>query len=239
MWVNKSGGISRIAKRTAAVGVAGGVGALSLEALSEAGVQQATHIQNIIGNVAQNTVNVLSQSHVQIWDLAPISDFWISQFAQNIGNGSLWWTDMWVSALGWLVGNYIWKKWSQITGKILWVSSESDDTVSGISIGGASSLALVWLSGPAMILAGWGVGYVIGRKLWEKILGEKNAKMLGVVGWIAGAGTMIGLSSSILIPLSLAGATAWFIWNINKKSAWSSTKHEKKEDSHDSHKAHH
>lgn len=192
--------------------IAGGSGLwyLWLKAAAENGVGFAENITGVVDSVASETVNILQGTFSEIGSMAPVAQNFIDEMSSMLASTSLMDAGIaaWVGVAGW----WLWKKWSQALGKVIWVESDHDNNVSKVWMGLASGIWVLWASASAITIGSGTAGYVLWRKLWEKILGEKYAKITGLV-WAAGwVGLALWASSWTILWLGATVAGIGLVW---------------------------
>lgn len=191
----------------------GGIWYLWTNALAESGYEAPQIIVNTIDSIAEWALDILGSNFSQIGDLAPVSGVFIEELSTLLANinfldaGIAAWVGYWA---GWLGG-----KGSKILGSITKTPSEHDDKVAKIWIGSAGALGILWASASAITIGAWTAGYVIGRKLGEKILWEKYAKLLGVLWsvWWVGLAWWLGTGTVLWAwAVAVGGGLIWSAW---------------------------
>jgi len=194
---------------------------LWLDALWESWFWPAQVATDIIDSVAGEAINILQNAWVEIASLAPISEKFISELSWVLDYTNIieYWVAWGTGLLTWWVG----KKISQWTGKVLGVESEKDDNIVGIWAWSAGALWFLWASTTALTVWAWSAWYVLGRKLWERILWEKYAKITWVVWalwatWLAwGAAPSIALWSAAVLGWGALIWKAWEEWRVRRQ----------------------
>jgi hypothetical protein len=183
---------------------------LWLKAAAEKGVDFAQNVTWVVDNVASETLNVLEWTFSEIWNLAPVSQNFINELGWILAHSSL--VDLgiatWVGLWAW----WLWKKGSQALWKITGIESDHDNNISKIWIWAAWALWVLWASASAITIGSGTAGYVLGRKLWEKVLGEKYAKITWAVWAVWWVWIALGASSWAVLWLSATALWAGFIW---------------------------
>jgi len=217
-------------KKTWLIAWGSGLSYLWLKAAADSWVGFAQDITNVIESVASETINVLESSFSEIGNLAPVSQHFIDELSGVLMNTSL--VDLGIATGIGIWAWWVWKKGSQLLWKITWVESEHDNNVSKLWIGAAWALWVLGASASAITIWSGTAWYVIGRKLGEKILGEKYAKITGIIGAVWGAGIAFWASSWTVLWLSAAALWAGFVWkwlwvsenwkkqNTRRKNEW-------------------
>lgn len=184
---------------------------IGLNAMAESWNQTSAVILDTVNHTTSEAVNILGGTFSQIWNLAPVSQVFIDELSSLLTYPpSL--IDAGIATWVWLAAGWVWKKWSQLAGKITGIQSNHDDTVSKIGIWIAGGLSVLWASASAITLWAGTSGYVLGRKLWEKVLGQKYANLLGIIWGAWWIGLTWGLTPWIVLWAWAVALWAWFVW---------------------------
>jgi len=186
-----------------------------LDALWESGSQVAEAITDNVDAIASETLNILSGIWLpEIGSLAPISQKFIAELSWVLSDTSLldagmsWW--LWLIA--WLAG----KAGSHISGKVIWVESETDNKVASVGIWSATALWLLWAWATAVTIWAGTTGYVLGRKLGERILWEKYANITWTIWSLSATWLAWWASSGAILWATAVAGWAMLMWNARK-----------------------
>lgn len=177
----------------------------------------------IAWNIASEVWNILQQWAAYIGDTAPIA---LEQFIQNF------WADE--VLFGWIgvgVAGVWWYLTSNLLWKIVWAESKSDDTIASLWWAAFAWLSVLWLAPAGLVVWAWAWTYVIGRKLGEKILWEKYAKLVWWMSALASSSATLWIASTVL-PWLLVAWWAGLVWKkwVTPFHNWKTERNDKKKE---------
>lgn len=205
-------------------------GYIALDQAGKAWIESAERTSNVIQYVAGKAVEVIQDIHIQIWDMAPLSDFGLEQMFQAF-------IKEWqspeplrlallagVSVLGWVLAWMGSKKiWDIVKNP-----SKGDDTIVKVTV--ALSTLSAMLKIPEWINIALAAGtYIISRKIGEKMLWEKYSKLIGFAATLGGYSYMTNSSAGISAVAIVGGGN--LLWKLKDNvrgvpSSKKETKHE-------------
>ncbi len=204
-----------------------------LEAMKQWWIETAWVAQWLIDSVAWNVVDVLGSAWAKIGNLAPVSQVFIDELSWVLTHTNL--IDGGVALGLGAVWGFIGSTWSKIAGNMIWVKSEKDDKTAGIGIGVGTGLSVLWAWTTGLTIAAGTTGWVLWRKLGEKILGEKYAHITASIWALGVTGLAWWASPSVIFGSTAVAAWSWLIWKygISPLGKWAKSirqrNHEKRQ----------
>lgn len=181
----------------------------------------AENVISTIDDMGENALNILEHSASVIGSNSPLSQLGIDTLMYQIWTSmeGLW--NLTYENIGFCIGAgamlyFVGKHVSKLAWSWVWVESESDDKI--ISRTAALTPTALLIGGLAPVAWAAATTYVVGRKLWEKILGAKYAKTIGTAAAIGAMGIVNWWD--YLTGISMLTWAGTLLWKASDKIQW-------------------